>query len=132
MNAGANQAHGDVLVFLHADTVLPDDADQLIRHTLSNEKCLWGCFDVKLSGSHLFLRIVETFMNLRSRMTGIVTGDKALGRPTHIGNPVITSSRLWEQNGILRTVTKMWGLRFAYFLGVSPNKLVKLYYSDHA
>ncbi len=163
MNAGALQARGDVLVFLHADTVLPDNADHLINSALSNEKRLWGCFDVKLSGSHLFLRIVETSMNLRSRMTGVVTGDKtlfvrrdvfkvvggfpdipimediaiskqlkALVRPIHIGTPVITSSRRWERKGILRTVTKMWGLRFAYFLGVSPNTLVKLYYGDHA
>jgi rSAM/selenodomain-associated transferase 2 len=78
MNAGAAAAHRDVLVFLHADTRLPRSADRAIRDALCRKKRLWGRFDVRLSGRHPFLRVVERAMNLRSRLTGIATGDQAI------------------------------------------------------
>ncbi len=78
MNAGARSASGTVLCFVHADSQLPDHADRIIRDALSDRQRQWGRFDVRLSGRHPLLRVVENLMNLRSRLTGIVTGDQAL------------------------------------------------------
>jgi rSAM/selenodomain-associated transferase 2 len=78
MNAGAAQARGHVFLFLHADTRLPVDADRRILEGLTSRGHRWGRFDVRLSGSAYMLRWVERLMNLRSRMTGIATGDQAI------------------------------------------------------
>jgi rSAM/selenodomain-associated transferase 2 len=78
MNCGAAAARGEVLVFLHADTLLPEGADRVIRTGLAQTGARWGRFDVHLSGSHPLLRVVETLMNGRSRLTGIATGDQAI------------------------------------------------------
>ena len=78
MNAGAAQAKGEALLFLHADTTLPDDADRHILDSLHQGKCVWGHFDVRISGRARTLRMVAALMNLRSRLTGIATGDQAL------------------------------------------------------
>ncbi len=157
MNAGGRAAQGDVLLFLHADTRLPPDADALILNALQARG--WGRFDVRLSGAQLLLRVVETLMNWRSRLTGIATGDQAIfvrralfekvggfpeiplmedialaralkkcGPPLCLKQRVLTSSRRWEQHGILRTIFLMWRLRLAYALGADPAQLVKRYY----
>jgi rSAM/selenodomain-associated transferase 2 len=78
MNAGARTAKGDVLLFLHADTILPADADHLIIEGLDGSGRAWGRFDVRLSGEATALRVVAFFMNQRSRLTGIATGDQAI------------------------------------------------------
>jgi rSAM/selenodomain-associated transferase 2 len=78
MNAGAETAIGSVLLFLHADTRLPDAADILVLDGLARSGRLWGRFDVIIDGSSLLLRGVTWFMNLRSRLTGIATGDQAI------------------------------------------------------
>jgi rSAM/selenodomain-associated transferase 2 len=78
MNAGAAAAQGDVLLFLHADTRLPPDADRLVAAALERSKRAWGRFDVTIAGRSPFLRIVAAMMNLRSRLTGIATGDQAM------------------------------------------------------
>jgi rSAM/selenodomain-associated transferase 2 len=78
MNAGAAQASGDVLLFLHADTQLPDEAHMWIEQALADNKATWGRFDVRISGRHFMLRVVSRLMNLRSRLTGIATGDQAI------------------------------------------------------
>jgi len=78
MNAGAAAANSGVLLFLHADCALPDDADRLIANALSSSRGRWGRFDVKLTGTAPLLRLVEWMMNQRSRLTGICTGDQAL------------------------------------------------------
>ena len=78
MNAGAKQADGQVLLFLHADTVLPDGADQQIFRALADGCAVWGRFDVRIGGQARMLRVVEAFMNVRSRWSGIATGDQAM------------------------------------------------------
>ena len=76
-NAGAGLASGDVLLFLHVDCALPASADDRIGESVARGS-LWGRFDVRLSGDHPLLRVVERMMNLRSRWTGIATGDQAI------------------------------------------------------
>ena len=77
MNAGAAAARGDVLLFLHADTRLPENADRLILDGLARSRRAWGRFDVRFDGGGL-LRLVAIMMNTRSRLTGIATGDQAM------------------------------------------------------
>jgi rSAM/selenodomain-associated transferase 2 len=158
MNAGASIARGDVLLFLHGDTFLPGDADRLILAGMKSPGRQWGRFDVRLSGNHLLLRAVEALINVRSRLSGIATGDQGIfvqrrifeaaggfpdialmedialsrrlkkyGRPLCLRDRVLTSSRRWENNGLVRTVLLMWSLRLAYSLGANPTRLARLY-----
>jgi rSAM/selenodomain-associated transferase 2 len=78
MNAGAGAARGEVLLFLHADTRLPDDADRHVLDALAASGRAWGRFDVRITGIHPLLPLVAAMMNLRSRLTGIATGDQAI------------------------------------------------------
>ena len=78
MNAGAAAARGDVLLFLHADTVLPEDAPGAIRMALEKSGRQWGRFDATIAGRDARLAVVSLLMNARSRMSGIATGDQAM------------------------------------------------------
>jgi rSAM/selenodomain-associated transferase 2 len=158
MNAGSKVARGEVFLFLHADTLLPEGADKLIIDGLNQQGKSWGRFDVRLSGRHFLLRITEWLMNWRSRLTGVTTGDQGIfvqrklfeavggfpeidlmedialsktlkrqGRPLCLWHRVLTSSRRWEKNGILRTIVLMWSLRLAYLLGADARSLAKFY-----
>lgn len=78
MNAGAAASSRPLLLFLHADTRLPEGADALIAQALRSGARQWGRFDVTITGASPVLRLVGTLMNSRSRLTGIATGDQAL------------------------------------------------------
>ncbi len=78
MNAGAALATGQALLFLHADTRLPEGAARLIERALSDSRYLWGRFDVRIDGHARILRVVARMMNMRSRLTGIATGDQGM------------------------------------------------------
>jgi rSAM/selenodomain-associated transferase 2 len=78
MNGGAATARGDVFLFLHADTRLPLDADRLILDGLAGSARAWGRFDVAIEGAHPLFPVIAFFMNARSRLTGITTGDQAM------------------------------------------------------
>ena len=78
MNAGAAHATGSALLFLHADTRLPEGAAVLIAQALAGGACCWGRFDIRIAGRPLMLRVVASMMNLRSRLSGIATGDQAM------------------------------------------------------
>ena len=153
MNAGAMAASGDALVFLHADTRLPQGADELILGALARSS--WGRFDVRIASRHPLLALVAWAVNLRSRLTGVATGDQAIfvrrdafpgfpeiplmedialsrmlkrrGRPACLRARVTTSARRWEARGVLRTILLMWRLRFLYALGAAPQRLASLY-----
>jgi rSAM/selenodomain-associated transferase 2 len=77
-NAGAAVAAGGVLLFLHADTRLPEGADALVLDGLRTAGRGWGRFDMRLSGTHPMLRVVERMIGARSRLSGIATGDQAI------------------------------------------------------
>ncbi|MGE5640414.1 MAG: TIGR04283 family arsenosugar biosynthesis glycosyltransferase [Clostridia bacterium] len=156
MNAGAAAATGDVLVFLHADTVLPGGAEKEILRGIENHS--WGRFDVDIEGRHPLLKVVAFMMNARSRLSGIATGDQAIfvrreafagfppielmediafsaamkkrrGPPACLRARVRTSGRRWEARGVLRTILLMWRLRLAFALGAPPERLRRLYES---
>jgi rSAM/selenodomain-associated transferase 2 len=78
MNAGAATASGDILLFLHADTQIPRHTDHIVLSGLERWGRAWGRFDVKIEGRHPLLRVIGFLMNLRSRLTGIATGDQAI------------------------------------------------------
>jgi len=78
MNAGAEKASGDVLLFLHADTRLPTEADRVVLNGLDQSRRAWGRFDVKIDGRSPLLPVVAWLMGLRSRVTWIATGDQAI------------------------------------------------------
>jgi rSAM/selenodomain-associated transferase 2 len=77
-NAGAAAARGEVLLFLHADTRLPPDAVEQVLDGMSGSGRGWGRFDVRLTGRALPFRFIERLISLRSRLTGIATGDQAI------------------------------------------------------
>jgi rSAM/selenodomain-associated transferase 2 len=157
MNAGAAVASGDVLLFLHADTFLPADADAVVLLALDGSRC-WGRFDVRISGRSAWFGPIAALMNLRSRLTGIATGDqaifvtraqfqalggfadqplmedielsrrlRALVPPACLRERVLTSGRRWEAYGVWRTILLMWRLRWRYWRGESPESLAKAY-----
>jgi rSAM/selenodomain-associated transferase 2 len=78
MNAGAGAARGEVLMFVHADTFLPPWADQAVLAALGGSSRAWGRFDVRVDSRSPLLATVGYFMSLRSRLTGIATGDQAI------------------------------------------------------
>jgi hypothetical protein len=157
MNMGGGVASSEYLFFLHADSLPGMSAGEL-------DACLarrprWGFCRVRLSGERISFRVIEWFMNQRSRLTCIATGDQMLFlqkslfektggfddiplmedvayckrlrhlvRPVIIGVPVLTSSRRWEERGVMKTVVLMWLLRLAYALGVAPSTLWRYYH----
>ena len=77
MNAGAAVARGEVLLFLHVDTALPTDAPAAIAQAMARGAA-WGRFDVHIEGRAAMLQVIAACMNLRSRWSGIATGDQAM------------------------------------------------------
>jgi len=157
MNAGARAARGDILLFLHADTLLPAGALDEIESGLARTGRAWGRFDVTISGSRA-LALVAAMMNLRSRLSGIATGDQAmfarraafeaagafpeiplmedvalskalkrLSPPLCLRARAATSGRRWQRHGTVRTILLMWRLRLAYALGADPRRLARRY-----
>lgn len=157
MNAGAAEARGRALLFLHADTDLPTGAEAAIAAALA-EGHAWGRFDVRLAGHHPLLPVIAFAMNRRSRWTGIATGDQGLfmtraafdaaggfpdqplmediemsrrlkrvSRPACLHARVTTSGRRWERGGAWRTILLMWRLRWRYWRGASPDDLARAY-----
>jgi rSAM/selenodomain-associated transferase 2 len=84
MNEGAKASGGEILLFLHADTQLPDDAKTMIETTLADQGMVGGRFDVRFDRPSMWGAIISRMMNWRSRLSGIATGDQALFVRRHI------------------------------------------------
>lgn len=161
MNVGAAKASGDILMFLHSDSTLPENFLPFITRDFWASHKVWGRFDVRLSGRHPLFTLIAVMMNIRSNMTGICTGDqgifvrrnvferiggfasiplmedieisrrlKKFSAPFRITQKLTTSSRRWEEVGILKTVLLMWQLRLRYFVG-QPAEALADYYKTH-
>ncbi len=157
MNEGARKARGEILLFLHADTVLPNAWDTLIKESLHVNKA--GAFSLGIDDARYALRFIETMVNLRTSLTQIPYGDQAQffqtsffrkldgyakiplmedveimkhiqkqGEKIALLKPkVLTSSRRWQKEGIFYTTLRNRILCFLYGIGVSPKHLVKRY-----
>lgn len=158
MNQGADIATGQGFVFLHADTTLPDNAIDQIRKGLQvgwhwgrfdicfdNSSWIYRLIakfmnvrsrrtavatgDQAIFMSRAAFDIVRGFDNM-ALMEDIAISKKLrnIGAPLCLESCVITSARRWEKNGVVKTIVLMWTLRFAYWLGISTDKLVKWYH----
>lgn len=78
MNAGAALATSDILVFLHADTLLPHNVRHVVEHAMVDQRCVGGRFDVRFPRDTGYAWLVSRLMNLRSRLSGIATGDQTI------------------------------------------------------
>ena len=78
MNEGAKASQGDILLFLHADTQLPVQAGQIVESALAKRNAVGGRFNIRFDNPSAWSRVISSFMNHRSRLTGIATGDQAL------------------------------------------------------
>ncbi|MGE4318019.1 MAG: TIGR04283 family arsenosugar biosynthesis glycosyltransferase [Deferribacterales bacterium] len=156
-NAGAEKASGDILLFLHADTKLPENWLEKISETLKKYDC--GAFSLGIDSSQGIFRVLERVSTFRSRITKIPYGDQAIfirrelfekiggfrdypifedfrlmqdvkrsGAKIHIlKERVMTSPRRWQKEGVIYTTARNWLITILYLCGVSPHKLKKLY-----
>ena len=154
MNAASETAQGKFLLFLHADSRLPEDFNCFIEADAE-----WGFYRLRLSDDAFVYRIIESAINLRTRFSHVAGGDQGLyfnrhffeslnaypkiplmediaicktarrlAKPFVIGKAISSSNRRWRDNGIVKTVLLMWSLRLAYWLGVDPRRLHQIYY----
>jgi rSAM/selenodomain-associated transferase 2 len=157
MNMGTQNSISDIILYLHADTAVSSSNISNIKKTYK-QGFLSGRFNIRLSNNAITYRIISVFINLRSCITKVSTGDqgifvtrktyeaaggipdialmedvaftkalKKLGKVACLKDVLITSSRRWEQFGVARTVTLMWKLRLLFWLGVSPDRLARMY-----
>jgi rSAM/selenodomain-associated transferase 2 len=157
LNRGARAARGDVLVFLHADTLLPPAALSAVRAAVAGGAA-GGAFAVRFDVDSALYRFGARMVNLRSRWTGLALGDQAqfatraafdalggfapwpiledldfarrlrrLGPVAILRPPVTTSARRFETRGPARTVALNWLLWTLFACGVSPYRLARLY-----
>ena len=157
MNEGSQRAKGEWLVFLHADSRLPLDWQASVINTqqwgffpvkLSGQRWPFriiekamvlrssitrvGTGDQGLFFRHSFFRQIGSFAEIPiMEDIAICKQARQLARPAMANSPAITSSRRWEENGIIKTILLMWWLRFAYWIGTSPERLHRIYYPQH-
>lgn len=154
MNTASKSARGQYLLFLHADSTLPENFVELF-----DPRSEWGFFRLRLTGHKFIYRVIEWAINLRTRLSRVAGGDQGLYfnrnffnslggypdiplmediaickkarrniKPVIIDAAVTSSARRWQDNGIATTVFLMWTLRLAFWLGVDPDRLHKIYY----
>ncbi len=159
MNAGAQAARGDILLFLHADTLLPQNALSRIISIMENSAFAGGAFSLRINGNPFFFRAIERLTVLRARLTRIPYGDQGIfirrdyfrkiggyrempiledvdlmrrirkrgDRIVLLPEPVLTSSRRWDRNGLLCTTLRNRIIMVLYNLGIKPERLLRFY-----
>ena len=158
MNFGAKAATSDILLFLHVDTILPDQWRERILSSMANEGVVGGAFSLSIDSDRLSHRIIAATANLRSRLTKLPYGDQGIfvkrsvfekiggfkdipimedvdlmrrlkksGKIVILDDKVKTSARRWEKEGIVYTTIRNWLLLTLYYMGVTPERLCKLY-----
>lgn len=156
MNRGAELARAEVLWFLHADTQVPEESDQTILQALQKQLWgrfnvrlsgdrmllrlvemmmnLRSCWSGIATGDQGIFLSRSLFLELGGFPEIPLMEDVAIsrelrkrGRPLCIRQRVVTSSRRWEERGVIKTILLMWGLRFGYWAGVSPQRLARMY-----
>lgn len=157
LNAGANVATGDILIFLHADVWLEKGAFKAVESTLASGS-VGGGFLQKIDGKSLLYRIIENTANMRGKYLKVFYGDsgiflsktdfqqiggfpdvpimeevgfskelRKLGKTKMIIPYIHISARRWERNGIIKTTAKNWLITLLYIMGFSLDSLEKLY-----
>lgn len=158
MNAGARAATGDILLFVHADSTLPDGAFEEIRRILRDPATVGGGFSLRFDDPAFPFRLIEGASNIRARRLGLIFGDQGIfvrrsvfermggfremplmedwdfsrrlgkeGGVTVSGLKITTSSRRFRKDGVWRTVWRMQVIKILYLLGVSPQRLSRIY-----
>ncbi|MBI4746189.1 MAG: TIGR04283 family arsenosugar biosynthesis glycosyltransferase [Deltaproteobacteria bacterium] len=158
MNFGAKAAASDILLFLHADTTLPDQWRDRILSSMADDGVVGGAFSLSIDSDRLSHRIIAATANLRSRLTKLPYGDQGIfvkrsvfekiggfkdiqimedvdlmrrlkksGKVVILDDKVKTSARRWEKEGVAYTTIRNWLLLTLYFMGVTPERLYKLY-----
>lgn len=157
LNKGAAAAQGDVLLFLHCDSILSREAIDLIPKAIETG-CMGGCFSLSFDKKGMLLGLIAYLSNLRVRLLRVMFGDQGIfikrdvfeqlggfpeipimedlefslrlrkiGKVALIKDKIITSPRRFEKNGVLRTILFMHKMKLLYFLGVDPAELARIY-----
>ena len=155
MAAGVKAQPAKRYLFLHADSLLAENALALLRNT----QATWGYFNLYVNNTTLPYRILTWFISRRFHLTHVITGDagifveaallkktggmplvplmedviltkklRTIVKPSLINAQIITSARRWEKNGFYKSIVLMWVFRLRFFLGASPQKLAQAYY----
>lgn len=159
MNKGANHAKGDVLLFLHADTYLPENGINEISEIMNDTNCIGGSFYLKFDHDHRMLKLYSTCSKINHSL--FTYGDQGIfcrasvfhkiggfmeipimedveiqfrlrktGNFIKLPQAVTTSAHRFIENGIVRQMLVDIGLVFLYRLGASPYWLKKYYPDD--
>ena len=160
MNLGARYAEGDLLLFLHADSLLPKDGLNRIREVIASG-AIGGAFDLSIDSNRPSLRLIAFIATIRSRLTRIPYGDQGIfvkkavfeeiggfksiplmedidfslrlkkrGKVVFIKDEIVTSDRRWEREGVIWGTLRNWFLTVLFYLGVSPIRLARWYRRD--
>lgn len=154
MNRGASVARAPLLLFLHADTALPADIGEQLRQDmqwgffrlrLNHEAAAyrvietainWRSRITRVAGGDQALIFASDFFHALGGFApiplmediAICKAARRLTAPLMLQSPVTSSSRRWQNHGLVKTIVLMWSLRLAYWLGVSPVRLHRFYY----
>ncbi len=154
MNRGAEAALGRQLLFLHADSALPTDLNEkfpfaaswgFFRVRVNDDNPVFRMIESAINLRSRFTRVAggdqglffeRRFFESLGAFPGIPLMEdiaickaaRRLTQPTIIDSPISSSSRRWHNNGVFKTIVMMWSLRLAYWIGVNPSRLHRIYY----
>ncbi|HBO84161.1 MAG TPA: glycosyltransferase [Deltaproteobacteria bacterium] len=158
-DAGAKEAKGDALLFLHADTMLPEGWKESVAQIFTDGNIVGGAFLLGINSDNPLLKFINRIANIRAKYLGLIYGDQAIlvkkdkffsiggfrglpimedvdlirrlrrhGTVKLLKEKVLTSQRRWYKKGLISTTLKNWFYLFLYYIGVSPERIYRLYY----